>query len=184
MTSYRTIVADPPWQYEQSRIVTTSKAAKTRPEASAQYPTMPVSDIAAIPVAERWADDDAHLYLWTTNPLLPHAFGVMEAWGFTYRTLITWRKTGTLGLGYYFRGETEHVLFGTRGRLPIEPSRRQRNWLEAPRRGHSVKPDAFLDLVEQVSPGPYLELFARRQRLGWDTWGNEALCHVDLDVAS
>lgn len=176
---YRTIVADPPWSYDQSRIVTTAKTAQTRPEAKAQYSTMTVAEISALDVAAL-AEDDAHLYMWTTNPLLPHAFGVMDAWGFTYRTLITWRKKGTLGLGYYFRGETEHVLFGTRGKLPIPPAQRERNWLEAPRRGHSVKPDAFLDLVERVSPGPYLELFARRQRLGWDTWGNEAHCHVEV----
>jgi N6-adenosine-specific RNA methylase IME4 len=184
---YRTIVADPPWRYQQSRIVTTSKTARTLPDAERQYPTMSNEEIAALPVG-MLAEDDAHLYLWVTNPRL---FGetkrgelgpidIITAWGFEYRTLLTWVKTGTLGLGYYFRGMTEHVLFCTRGHAPIPVERRERNVLTAARGRHSQKPEAFLDLVERVSLGPYLELFARRQRLGWDTWGNEALEHVEV----
>ncbi len=182
--SYGTVVADPPWEYQQSRIVTTSKTPGTRPEATAQYPTMTDEQIAALPVASVCAPD-AHLYLWTTNPRIRDAFAIVDAWGFTYRTLLTWEKEGTLGMGYYFRGQTEHVLFATRGRAPIPPAKRRRNIFRAPKTGHSVKPDAFMDMVEDISPGPYLELFARRQRLGWDTWGNEALEHVSpgqLDV--
>lgn len=176
---YHTIVADPPWAYEQSRIVTTSNTPQTRPEASAQYQTMTDDEIAALDVAAL-AADNAHLYLWITNPRLFAADRIVRAWGFTYRTLITWEKQGTLGMGYYFRGQTEHVVFATRGHAPIEPSRRQRNIFAAPKRGHSVKPDSFYDMVEMVSNGPYLEMFARRQRLGWDTWGNEALEHVEV----
>jgi N6-adenosine-specific RNA methylase IME4 len=174
---YKTIVADPPWSYSTARITTTGK--QRRAEALAHYPTMPLADIAALPVAEM-ADDDAHLYLWATCPLLFEAKPVMEAWGFRYITLLTWEKQGTLGMGYYFRGQTEHVLFATRGKLPIEPSKRARNIFSAPKTGHSVKPDAFMDLVERVSPGPYLEMFSRRSRFGWDTWGNEALDHLGL----
>jgi N6-adenosine-specific RNA methylase IME4 len=181
MGSYATIVADPPWRYEQSRIVTTAKSAETRPEADAQYPTMTIDELCALDVGGL-AADDAHLYVWTTNPILPHAFEVVEAWGFTYRTLLTWRKLGTLGMGYYFRGETEHVLFATRGKAPIPPDKRLRNWFEAPRQGHSVKPDLFLDRVEQVSPGPWIEMFARRARFGWDYWGNESLGTAELAV--
>ena len=177
---YRTIVADPPWAYDQSRIVTTSKKASTRPEASAQYGTLSVEEICSLDV-ESIAADDAHLYLWTTNPLLPRAFEVVEAWGFTYRTLLTWRKRGTMGMGYYFRGETEHVLFATRGKLPIPPADRKRNWFEADRAGHSVKPDVFLDMVESVSPEPRLEMFARRARLiGWDYWGDQSLGTAEM----
>lgn len=178
-TLYRTIVADPPWEYTQSRIVTTAKTAKTRPEAAAKYRTMTDTEIAALPVGA-WCEDDAHLYLWATNPRLRAAFGIVEAWGFEYRTLLTWEKQGTLGMGYYFRGQTEHVLFATRGKLPIPPEKRERNIFRAPKTGHSIKPDSFMDMVERVSPGPYLEMFARRQRLGWDTWGNEALNHVEI----
>jgi N6-adenosine-specific RNA methylase IME4 len=175
MTRYRTIVADPPWAYEQSRIVTTARTAKTRPEADAQYGPLTIAEICALDVPSLGAVD-AHLYLWATNPILPHAFEVVAAWGFTYRTMLTWRKTGTLGMGYYFRGDTEHVLFATRGKLPIPAAERVRNWFEAPKRGHSIKPDCFLDMVEQVSPGPRLEMFARRARMsGWDYYGDESL---------
>lgn len=167
---YRTIVADPPWPYWQKRIVTTAKSKKTRPEAGAQYSTMDLDQIAALPV-EELADENAHCYLWVTNPQLPDTFTVLAKWGFQYVTCLTWRKTGTLGMGYYFRGDTEHILFGVRGRLPIPPDRRVRNWFEAPKRGHSRKPPAFYDLVEHVSPSPYVELFARQPRLGWDSWG-------------
>ena len=130
------------------------------------------------------AASNAHLYLWVTNAkLLDYDYAhLFSSWGFAYKTALTWHKTSCLGIGHYFRGETEHVLFGIRGRLPIEPALRERNLFQSPRTRHSAKPDAFFDLVERVSPGPYLELFARRQRLGWDTWGNEALEHVTLDV--
>lgn len=167
---YSTIVADPPWRYRSSRIVTASKSARTKPDSTTQYATMSTEEVAALPVASL-AAADAHLYLWVTNPLLPHAFAIVDAWGFDYVTLLTWRKLGALGMGYYFRGDTEHVLFGVRGKLPIPPERRMRNWFEAPKARHSVKPAAFGDLVERVSPGPYVELFARAPRLGWDSWG-------------
>lgn len=166
---YATIVADPPWQYEQSRIVTSANKVATKP--GLQYSRLDLAGIAALDV-EGIAAPDAHLYLWATNPLLDEAFDVMRAWGFKYVTLLTWRKMGRLGMGYYFRGDTEHVLFGVRGKLPIAPAARRRNWFEAAKTRHSVKPPAFFDLVEAVSPGPYVELFARAPRLGWDAWGH------------
>jgi N6-adenosine-specific RNA methylase IME4 len=167
---YSTIVADPPWEYRTTRPTTTARSPGTNPSAAAQYSTLSAVDLAALPVADL-AAVDAHLYLWTTNPHLRDAFGVLDAWGFTYATTLTWLKTGTLGMGFYFRGDTEHVLFGVRGRLPIPADRRRRNWFQAPKTGHSRKPAAFGDLVEDVSPGPYVELFARAPRLGWDAWG-------------
>jgi N6-adenosine-specific RNA methylase IME4 len=173
---YRTIVADPPWPYDNE---TWGIGA-----IGDGYETLSFEDICSLPVAQ-FAAREAHLYLWVTNAkLLDHDYAALvNAWGFSYKTLLTWRKTACLGIGHYFRGETEHVLFCTRGRLPIEPASRERNHFDAPRGRHSAKPDAFYDLVERVSPGPRLELFARRQRLGWDTWGNEALQHVTMEVA-
>jgi N6-adenosine-specific RNA methylase IME4 len=179
---YRTIVVDPPWDYASKPL--TGKADR-RAGANDFYPTMTHAEIAALPIASL-AADAAHLYLWVTNTLLfeererwtPHS--IMEAWGFTYKTLLTWNKTGPLGLGRYFRGRTEHVMFGVRSALPIEATKRESNVFSATNGRHSAKPEAFYDLVERVSPGPYLELFARRNRLGWDTWGNEALEHVKL----
>ncbi len=170
---YRTIVADPPWAYRTTDGITTNARGKNEPTAATQYPSMSVSEIAALPVAEQ-VGQDAHLYLWVTNPLMFDAFPVVEAWGFRYVTTLTWLKTGPLGMGYYFRGETEHVLFGVRGKAPIPANRRERNWISAPKTGHSRKPDRFYEIVERVSPGPYLEMFARRRRYGWDVWGNEA----------
>jgi N6-adenosine-specific RNA methylase IME4 len=167
---YSTIVADPPWRYEKghARIPTTAK--KRRPNVEAQYSTLALHDLCAMDVASLM-DENAHLYLWVTNPVLPQAGAVVEAWGFRYVTCLTWLKEGTLGLGYHFRIDTEHVLFGVKGKLPIPPEKRERNWFAAAKRGHSVKPASFYDLVERVSPGPYLELFARQPRLGWDSWG-------------
>ena len=141
-----------------------------------EYETLTFEGICALPVVDV-AERDAHLYLWVTNAkLLDHDYAALiGGWGFTYKTCLTWHKTACLGIGHYFRGETEHVLFCTRGRLPIAPALRERNHFDAPRGRHSAKPEAFYDLVERVSPGPYLDLFSRRARFGWQTWGDQAL---------
>ncbi len=163
---YRTIVADPPWRYDNGSVPAGGVEHR--------YSTMAAADILALPVAEM-ADDTAHLYLWVTNLHLKEGrpFDIVEAWGFRYVTMLTWHKLGPIGLGYYFRGETEHVLFGVRGQLPIA-DRSVRNHFDATKGQHSAKPDRFYEMVERVSAGPYLELFARRRRFGWDVWGDEA----------
>jgi N6-adenosine-specific RNA methylase IME4 len=175
---YSTIVADPPWRYRVSGI--TVRTSPGTACAEDNYSTMTNTEIAALPVVEL-AADSSHLYLWVTNPKLygdrkrkePTPVEIMEAWGFRYVTLLTWiKKPGALGMGFYFRGETEHVLFGVRGNAPIPVDRREVNWFFAGKTGHSRKPAAFLDIVERVSPGPYVELFARQPRLGWDSWGH------------
>jgi N6-adenosine-specific RNA methylase IME4 len=174
---FGTIVADPPWRYQKD----VSMGAKPG-AAESHYATMAIREIAALPVREI-AADDAHLYLWVTIPRLYGDRGdrsftpvdVMEAWGFEFKTMLTWVKP-TVGLGWYFRGSVELVLFGVRGKAPIPAETRERNVIEAPSAGHSAKPDAFLDLVERVSPGPYAELFARRARFGWEyPIGDQAL---------
>jgi N6-adenosine-specific RNA methylase IME4 len=171
---YRTIVADPPWQYDRATGLGGSRAAADN------YPLMSNADIAALPIADM-ADDSAHLYLWVTNPRLfreerdsAGPYEIMAAWGFRYVTLLTWHKLGAPGLGWYFRGDTEHVMFGVKGAAPIPPDVRVSNHFAAPRREHSAKPDRFYEIVERVSPAPRLELFARRRRWEWDVWGNEA----------
>lgn len=168
---YRTIVADPPWEYEQTGV---------DGAALAEYRTMSNVEIAALPVRSL-ADKNAHLYLWVTNPRLFRSpgdgmgpFDLLDRWGFRYITLLTWHKLAPNGMGFYFRGETEHVIFAIRGRAPIAPHLRVSNHFAAPRTGHSAKPDRFYEIVEAVSPEPRLELFARRRRVGWDVWGNEA----------
>lgn len=162
--SYRTIVADPPWRYGNT---------STRGAAEDHYPTMTVEDLAALKVSE-WAEERAHLYLWTTNGFLREAFSVLDAWGFTYKTTLVWVKP-QLGMGNYFRSSSEYVLFGIRGGMKTLNSN-QRNWFEAPRGRHSAKPGIFWDIVHKASPPRYLEMFARQRRLDpdWDYWGWEA----------
>ena len=177
---YSTIVADPPWKYTNTRgTQTRSIAGRKAITAEHNYSTMTNDEIAALPVGDL-AAKDAHLYLWVTNPCMfghqnrqraTSPIDMVEGWGFTYITLLTWVKAGAPGLGFYFRGQTEHVIFATKGKAPIPASLRESNVINAPRRGHSQKPDAFMDLVERVSPGPYLELFCRTPRFGWDSWG-------------
>lgn len=99
---------------------------------------------------------------------------MLGAWGFEYTTMLTWHKLGAPGMGWYFRGDTEHVLFGVKGKLGIPSRLRLSNHFAAARTGHSSKPDRFYEIVERVSPDPRLEMFARRRRVGWDVWGFEA----------
>ena len=164
---YRTILADPPWGTKN--LVAT---------AGRHYPLMSLADICALPVGEL-AEDDAHLWLWVTNgDVFETAPAVMAAWGFSYRSCLTWIKP-RFGLGAYLRNQTEHLLLGVRGRAPIQ-FRGQGTWMYAPLQNHSHKPEEQYAVIERCSPGPYLELFARRQRLGWDVWGNEVPCDVQL----
>lgn len=174
---YRTIVADPPWDVHQPPARFEGKGSPAR--RALPYPTMTVGQIASLPVANL-ACDAAHLYLWTINRYVEHAYGIARAWGFAPSTLLTWCKEPRgLGAGGAYVLTTEHCLFARRGLGAFE-TRHPTSWWQWKRGAHSAKPEAFLDIVEQVSPGPYLELFARRQRIGWDTWGNEALEHVEL----
>jgi len=123
------------------------------------------------------AEDDAHCYIWVTNWWIRGGYKVLDAWGFKYMQMITWAKPG-IGIGQYFRGQTEHVLFGVRGHLPfrIRPDGKRAQGstlLVALRREHSRKPDEMRQMIEHVSVGPYLELFARHETPGWDVWGDE-----------
>lgn len=160
--TFTTIVADPPWQYDNRG---------TRNAAAKHYPTMTVGELCELPVAAH-ADDDAHLYLWTTNAFLRESFDVLEAWGFTYKAHLVWVKP-QMGMGNYFRISHEHVLFGVRGKLATQ-TKNTLSWFSADRGRHSAKPESFYDLVESSSPGPYMEMFARTRRMGWSVWGNEA----------
>lgn len=177
MKRYRTIVADPPWDLAKvnSGWATTSNVALP-------YGTMSLSDIERIPVQDV-AAPSSHLYLWTVTSVLRHSFGVVEAWGFKPKQVLVWCKPG-LGSGMRFRQNVEYVIFGTRGAgLPIT-RRDVGTWHEWPRGRHSEKPEAFFDLVESVSPGPYLEMFARRARFGWDYWGDQSLGTATLGEAA
>ena len=171
---YTTILADPPWQFQ-------NRTGKMAPEHKRllRYPTMELKEIMELPIP-KLAAARSHLYLWVPNALLQEGLKVMEAWGFTYKTNIVWykiRKDGGpdgRGVGFYFRNVTELLLFGLRGSMrTLQPGRTQVNLVSTRKREHSRKPDEIYDLIEQCSPGPYLELFARFGREGWDQWGNE-----------
>lgn len=192
---YRTIVADPPWDHSDGtgRIGTIGRGRTKRPspagpqDTTLPYDVMPLEEIKALPV-DSLADRNAHLYLWTTNRYLRAVWDVAEAWGFRGVCVLTWCKPPSgFPTGGAWGSNTEFCLFARRGNLPTT-GRANGRWYEWPRRrgavvregerrigGHSAKPEAFLDLVEQVSPGPYVELFARRARFGWDYWGDESL---------
>ncbi len=164
---YQTIVLDPPWDWGDEGDV--DQFGRARPT----YATMPLDDVAALPVADL-AADNAHIYLWITNRSLPKGFALLERWGFRYVTALTWVKP-SFGMGNYFRGSTEHVLFGVRGSLALLRQDAPTHFL-APRPGeHSAKPDAFYGLVESCSPGPWLEMFSRKARNGWVAWGAEVV---------
>ena len=177
---YRTIVADPPWDYEEGFAIRQGHRGPVTVK-PLPYPAMKVADIAALPV-EDLAARDCRVFLWTTNRYLPDAFGILARWGFAYRQTLVWHKTDANLPAHVAPNSAEYVLVGVRGRPPRHaamPSSVLAIGIGG-RIGHSTKPEAFLDWFEQVSPGPYLELFARRNRLGWDTWGNEALEHVEV----
>jgi len=162
---FATILVDPPWPLQSGE---------------KHYRTMSLARIKALPVGSL-AARDAHLWLWTTNALLPRAYEVAEAWGFTVRSPLTWVKF-RLGLGgrYQLRNATEQLLFCTRGRAPLG-SRSQPTWFNAPVQEHSRKPAEQFAIIERVSPGPYLELFARRRpesNQPWAVWGDQ----VDSDI--
>ncbi len=173
---YRTIYADPPWQFQ-------NRTGKVAPEHKRlrRYETMTLTDIKSLPI-ETICDEKCHLYLWVPNALLPEGLEVMKAWGFEYKTNIIWEKVrhdgqpDGRGVGFYFRNVTEILLFGIRGskNRTLAPARSQVNIIRSIKREHSRKPDEIIPIIEACSPGPYLELFARGKREGWDMWGNQA----------
>ncbi len=116
------------------------------------------------------ADENAILWLWTTNAHLRIAFDVVEAWGFEYKSILTWVKD-RMGTGEWLRGQTEHCMLATRGK-PVFLNGNHTTVLEAARREHSRKPEAFYVLVEETSPGRKVELFCRQRRSGWAVFGN------------
>jgi len=161
---FGTIYADPPWPYANQG---------TRGSTRRHYASMPLEAICALPVAAL-AAAQAHLHLWVPMAFLYESARVFDAWGFPYAgSGLVWRKP-QMGLGNYWRLEHELLLLGVRGAL-VAQQKNLRSWLDTPRTAHSVKPERVRDLVEQLSPGPYLELFGRAAVPGWTVWGNECL---------
>jgi N6-adenosine-specific RNA methylase IME4 len=168
---YRAILADPPWNF---------KTWAPECDRAPSYPIMGTDDISALRVDDL-AADDAVLFLWSTWPLLEQCLSVIRHWGFTYKTCaFAWMKADqfrffaapSMGLGYWTRANTEPCLLATRGK-PKRLNADVRQAIIEPRREHSRKPDCVHDRIERLVAGPYLELFARARRRGWDSWGNE-----------
>lgn len=174
LSPFSTILADPPWRF-------LNRTGKMAPEHQRllRYPTMTLEEIIELPVG-RLSAANSHLYLWIPNALIAEGLEVMKRWGFTYKSNLVWYKIRKdngpdgRGVGFYFRNVTELVLFGVRGNMrTLSPGRRQVNLFTSRKREHSRKPDELYDIIEECSPGPYLELFARHPRRGWHQWGNE-----------
>lgn len=166
---YGTIIADPPWDY-----LPTSRQEKLRGYTDLHYEPLSTDELCKLPVGDLAADESV-LLLWTTFPFIGDAQRIIDAWGFTYVTGLAWVKadpeTGAVGygVGYWFRGAVELVLVGKRRKS----YRSQYVGLIHPGLNHSRKPETLHELAETTYPGPRLELFARQQREGWTTLGNE-----------
>jgi N6-adenosine-specific RNA methylase IME4 len=191
---YSTIIADPPWEVKAGRYpgaytMQDGKQLWTQADPTSRqlvYPTMTLDEIKSLNVGGI-AAKDAHLYLWTINKYVEQAFDVARAWGFNYSTLLTWAKNPKgSGLGGCYGISTEYVLFCRRGSLAAKADINTTwfNWKrpydERGKPKHSAKPPEFIEMVERVSPGPYIELFARENRTGWDAWGNQ--CEVRAEA--
>ena len=168
---YKVIYADPPWYFKSF-----SKKGEAR-SATRHYNCMSVDDICNIDV-NRVADDNSVLLMWVTDPYLLDAFKVMESWGFNYKTVgFTWVKTNKskgyfTGMGYWTRSNPEMCLLGTKGK-PKRLDMSVKQLVVSQRREHSRKPDEVYNRIEKMLEGPYLEMFARNTRQGWDNFGNE-----------
>lgn len=160
---YHTLVIDPPWQYSK-------RAEDATHRGRCGYPTMSIEEIAKIEIP---AEDNAILWLWTTNAFMHEAFHVLEAWGFTPKTILTWVKD-RMGVGDWLRGQTEHCILAIKGKPPINLTN-QTTVINAPLREHSRKPDEFYLMVDYLCPGRKIDMFSREPRPGWDQWG----CEVD-----
>ena len=170
MTTYKTILLDPPWNERGG--------GKIKRGADKHYDLLKTPDIIRVILqSEHWNDleDNAHMYLWTTNNYLGDALHVMESLGFRYVTNIVWVKD-RIGLGQYARGKHELMLFGTRGVKHTSVKKHNNSLssvIEAKRSIHSRKPEESFQWIENRSFGPYLEMFSRNEREGWTVWGNE-----------
>ncbi len=173
-SGFSTLMLDPPWRF-------INRTGKMAPEHRrlARYETLSLAELEQLPVGDL-AKPTSHIYLWCPNALLAEGLHLLKAWGFTYKTNLIWykvRKDGGpdgRGVGFYFRNVTEMVLFGVKGKMrTLAPGRRQTNIIVQRKREHSRKPPTLYDIIEDCSPSPHLELFARERRECWYVWGDQ-----------
>ena len=173
MTKYKVLAVDCPWRFSDSLPGRTRGASK-------QYSCMSVQELCRFELPQM--EDDALMFFWRVAAMQQEALTVVKAWGFTVKSEIVWRKLTKhgkehFGMGRYVRASHEVCLVCTRGRPKIK-SRSERSVFSAPVGRHSEKPSAFFSLVERLSDGPYVEIFARRHRPGWTCLGDQ----VDTEV--
>lgn len=166
MNGYQVIYADPPWSYSIKKT-----GGSLISGSASKYPVMKTIDICNLKVPSA---KDSVLFLWATVPLLPDALKVMEAWGFKYKTTLTWRKIMSTGMGYWWRGQCEHLLFGVKGKVKAFHMQ-ECNFLQLKVGKHSEKPEEFRQMIERATKHmpDKLEMFARRASRGWDVFGNQ-----------
>ncbi len=167
---YNTIVIDPPWD------ISMSGSSKLRPKRKTEldYNTMSLDEIKSLSVKDI-AEVGCHVYCWTTNKLLESTFDVLKSWGVNYHLTLVWTKPNGMMPCFGYKFATEFCLLGFFGK-PMQKftSMAKLNWLNVPsQKPHSKKPQIFFDLINEMSPSPKIELFARDRKLGWDSWGNE-----------
>jgi len=162
---FEVIYADPPWSYNNT--------GSYRESVGANYKTMSNVDICNLSDAIKGITaKDAVLFLWITSPLLPEAFPIAKAWGFTYRASMIWRKNRAPGIGWYVRTYHEILLICTNTNA-FHPLEKLPSIVDAKVRKHSQKPEEFYEIIERMYSGPKIELFSRDPRIGWTSWGNE-----------
>ena len=167
---FSVIYADPPWSYENKKTGGSMSSG-----ASQKYDTLPLEAIKGI-INGVPTTRDAVLFMWVTVPLLPEAFEVLNGTRFHYKTMLSWRKIMSMGTGFWFRGQMEHLILGVKGNVKAfrlqEP-----NFFQSQVQEHSRKPDYYYGLIERATANmPHvtrIELFARRRRAGWASWGNQ-----------
>ena len=180
MKKYKAILADPPWRFKNF-----SEKGEGR-NAVSHYDCLTINDLKKLNINLQ-ADKDCALFLWVTDPLLDQGIEIIKSWGFEFKTVaFYWVKTNKnanckelsikkdffTGLGYWTRANCELCLLGTKGK-PSRISKDVRRLIISNRREHSRKPDEIYDRIEKLVSGPYLELFARKTRKNWDSWGNQ-----------
>ena len=177
---YKTILIDPPYKYDVPvKRKDSRRGRKERPGATMlpPYPMMEMQEIEKLPIQDL-ADEGCHLWLWTTNKYLPDAFRLCEIWGFKFFHLVTWIKPS--GIGMWFVHRTQPLIFAYKGKLNLQRKCNPNVLFSGNPKRHSEKPEISYELIEAVSPSPKIELFARRQREGWDVWGNEVESDIEL----
>lgn len=170
---YKCILVDPPWEFY-------TKKPFGMPGSEEKYGQLTLDQLKQINISKFIDNTGCFLFIWTTNIILPWSLELMKSWGFTYRSKLVWIKP-VMGLGWYFRSASEDLLVGKIGKGQFK-FKSQPSWFFGPRQKHSHKPEEIYEIIERCVDGPYLELFATKKRIGWDSWGNEIQSDIKIEI--